>query len=750
MSAAGMPKGGKGRIVVVGNGMVLCTSEHEVTIGGRLGVDVVVEDPVIAARHCRITHDGDGTFQLRDLGSVTGTWLDGRRAAAFSEITDGSEIVVGATKLVAKIERSAAITTLTLDLQRCGFWWKKPGKGVFDNDPDAMVRSEVAFGRFPLLHLTNRIAAVAAGVLLVAAILFGSVFQPLVDAGPLVPAHAAVRDLGPTATDVHAHVAKCAQIADEQGCNACHEPGNGTPMQKCMQCHGDLQEPATWRHPFLGDGKLGPLPGIAADEAFCTVCHRDHEGSDFLKAKSRELVGNCAACHHTGEGPFDDAALRAKAPPVATATRDRAHSTIAFPHDRHADSGMRCDLCHRRDPQRTASAVDDPDRDDFGEVPFATCAACHVPGAPISEGMTAAEQTTFREKTKDHQWPVRWHGTDDGGKGCASCHTAAERAGERVFGPAMATVERPLATADQYAAERATYVAGRRMHDSEFQAHAGGKQCLECHVRGDLVATTAPRAAVFWHALHLTASSLSPLPGNGGAVSTDDRTGCISCHHDRKTANALRAASSGAFSWPKDEAAQAACRTCHSDGDKANALQATPQPVAADRRHTVAAFPHDVHTSSTQFGAPGTALADGCFACHEFTAPTGGTALQMVPRVKPKAADCTQCHSGHDNVAGGSCQQCHPDLDGTANSFTLAARAADAVAPQRRWPAANGFSHTSPGHSGTDLDGKPITCAVCHDDQATKAAKTIATVPVPDESQAVCRQCHLQRQFHWR
>ncbi len=737
----------KSRIVVESNGTVLCTAEQELTIGTRTGCDVVVEDAVMADRHCRIQFDG--TFHLRDLGSVTGTWLNGRRAPAFAEITDDCEIVIGTCRLVAKIAQQGGVASLTLDLQRGAFWWTKPGKGVFDNDPDAMVRSEVGFGRYPLLHLLNRTAAVAALTLLVAAILFASVFEPLVEAGPLAPAHRYVRDLAADTTGVHARVAKCAQIAKEQGCSACHERGNGTPMQKCMQCHDELQTEATRRHPFLGDGKLGALPAVDTGAGFCSICHRDHEGSSFLKAESTALVGKCETCH----GDIDRNTLIGKAPLASPPPRTRPHSSIRFPHDRHAN-GMRCDVCHRPDAEllaaRARGAADDPDRHDFAEVPFAVCATCHVEGSAPATGITADEQTEWRRKAKDVQWSVRWHGTDEGGKGCALCHARTERAGAQVFGPELLTVERPNDTVDEYAAQRATFVAGRRMHDDEFHAHAAGKQCLECHVRGSLAPGAAPRAATFWHALHLAGTALVPPAGNGGAVSRDAKAGCVSCHHERKQAKALRAAADGAFAWGADEASQAACKECHHDSGKANAMRATDRPVPADRRRRAVAFPHDAHVGSTKFGEPGTALAEGCFACHEFATPTGDTLVHAVPRVKERAADCTQCHAGHDNVGGGSCQQCHPKTPGSADSFALAARVADAALPARSWPAPNGFSHSSPGHTGTDLEGKAITCSVCHDEAATAAAKTLADTPVPDEGRGMCRACHVQRQFHWR
>jgi hypothetical protein len=125
----------------------------------------------------------------------------------------------------------------------------------------------------------------------------------------------------------------------------------------------------------------------------------------------------------------------------------------------------------------------------------------------------------------------------------------------------------------------------------------------------------------------------------------------------------------------------------------------------------------------------------------------------MVPRTKPAAASCAACHAGHDHIAGNSCQKCHPAEAGKSNSFLLSAmvpegalafgRAVPGV-PQRDWPK-SGFSHFSRGHVGPDL-----TCTTCHGRIGLESAKTLDGVPIPDDRIAVCRECHVKRQFHWR
>ena len=39
------------------------------------------------------------------------------------------------------------------------------------------------------------------------------------------------------------------------------------------------------------------LPGIAGDQAFCVVCHVDHQGKEWLKPAASELSGKCETCH---------------------------------------------------------------------------------------------------------------------------------------------------------------------------------------------------------------------------------------------------------------------------------------------------------------------------------------------------------------------------------------------------------------------------------------------------------------------
>lgn len=744
------------RIVVEDATGELINSERAVTFGVRTGCDVVLDDAIAAARHCEFRHDG--AFRVRDLGSVTGTWLDGKLVAGAAEVTDGASIVLGTSRLLAKIESDGGAPTLKLQLQRNAFWWRKPGKKVFDNDPDALVRAEVGFGRFPALATGNRVAMIVAAVLLLGGTFLASIMEPLADAGPLVPSHAIVT--GDEALDAtHERFKKCRTVADAQGCNVCHTTGAGAPASKCLQCHDELTNELTRRHPFFGGPELADLPGIAGGEQFCVACHTDHQGADWLKRDYYDAVaGKCDACH--GElttQQRDD--LIAKAKPVAVDERQRPYSTIRFPHDQHVARGIDCRVCHRPDSavqeRRSRGLRDDPLGDDFAEVPYETCAACHVPGAPAA-GLTPAQLALRPAETA--RWNVAWHGSDAEGAKCGQCHAKSQRGEREVFGPEMKTVVRPQFTVEQQAAERGRYTADRRSHKDEFAAHANGRECKQCHVRGAI--TPGPAARPFWHALHLAPESLQPPPAERGPVSNNVTLGCASCHQDMLAQKGLTNASERAYHWPTTAKEQSYCTsTCHREPDRGLTLTATSTTIAPERRTVAetspADFPHDVHVGNPAFGKSGT-LQPGCFACHDFARPAGGKDFEWVPTTTAEAKSCLPCHAGHADIGGGQCQKCHPAEKDRSNSFWASAGLAPGTVvrtktvpppPTRLWPGANEFSHLSRGHAD-------VECAECHKSADFATANSLALVPVPDESKpataTACRKCHLEKQFHWR
>ena len=254
------------RITVSSGGNDVASSTGSLVVGARIGVDAIVDDPIVADRHCEFFHDG--AFRVRDLGSVTGTWVDGRRAAPVSDLLNGTKIVIGSSTLVAKVGYDGGTPTLELELERQSFWWKKPSKGTFDNDPDALVRSEVAFGRFPALALGNRLAALAGAVLLVAATFASSVMGTLADAGPLLTAHAALQDGSLVVADAQTGLRRCQEIATAQGCRRFKQRSRTirNPSTPSCRTRAPIVHPVPHPrlHPFAADfaptGQTAPPP----------------------------------------------------------------------------------------------------------------------------------------------------------------------------------------------------------------------------------------------------------------------------------------------------------------------------------------------------------------------------------------------------------------------------------------------------------------------------------------------------------
>jgi pSer/pThr/pTyr-binding forkhead associated (FHA) protein len=65
---------------------------------GRKRGELLLDDPLVSARHCRIAWDADG-WVLQDLGSTNGTLVDGRLVRDV-RLEPGAEITIGGSRLV--------------------------------------------------------------------------------------------------------------------------------------------------------------------------------------------------------------------------------------------------------------------------------------------------------------------------------------------------------------------------------------------------------------------------------------------------------------------------------------------------------------------------------------------------------------------------------------------------------------------------------------------------------------------------
>jgi hypothetical protein len=72
------------------------------TLGRTAPNSIVIPDPAVSARHCRLSVR-KGQWFIEDLGSANGTYLNGKRLAAGEALTDGDAVNVAQVKLLVEI-----------------------------------------------------------------------------------------------------------------------------------------------------------------------------------------------------------------------------------------------------------------------------------------------------------------------------------------------------------------------------------------------------------------------------------------------------------------------------------------------------------------------------------------------------------------------------------------------------------------------------------------------------------------------
>jgi hypothetical protein len=173
--------------------------------------------------------------------------------------------------------------------------------------------------------------------------------------------------------------------------------------------------------------------------------------------------------------------------------------------------------------------------------------------------------------------------------------------------------------------------------------------------------------------------------------------------------------------------------------------------VESTAKRTVTRFSHAAHASLAGEGR------EGCFACHAFQGADDADPRAR-PALLPGVLDCTKCHGGHANLAGGACSFCHP-AGSAAGGDEGSARLFRGERPSRDdWPAGSGFAHFSGsaarGHASYVLaDGANAErgCAACHPPENLRAARRVRDVGIPDVGGSLCFECHPAERgwFHW-
>ncbi len=658
--------------------------QAELVIGTRSSADLVTDDPVVADRHCAIRFEG-GSYQLRDLENASGTYLNGVRVEKPEHLASGDRIVIGVTTI--EVLTDSATGALVLQVFEGGFFFAIKKRGEFESDSDEWVRSEVAFGRMPLLLALN-----ALGVVLACAAAWWLWFQPAgkraLQPAPLSSAHAALfSDSPPT----EAHLAGFVAIAQEQGCAACHESYDRPSVAKCASCHEDVVQGATLAqaHPFR-----------AGEDLECNACHTEHHGAmppaDTLMPA--DIEARCSDCHGddfaTEDGLMAGLVRAGEKHDLAPTTTEPVARVVslgheAFTHGSHS-AITDCAVCHV--PTEPGSAWD------FGLVTFEGCMDCHSTDTTVTGEQRPADE---------HLWKTTWHGAGEAQDNCTVCHANG--------------YEKDLRLTAQLPPAQLSYDLSVRSHTDQFHGTDAPGDCLSCHVTGaPLQAGRVLEGRPFLHSQHLSAL----LPGNETNLAMVEAQ-CQECHTARATSGALTLAPD-AYAGPPIEA----CATCHQqDGEPliAEAGSLIGDALAALQPSDQVDFPHDRHMQ----------VEGGCFACHEISADS------HLIQTKPEATSCVQCHVesdagknlAHTAIGGGDCSACHMPRPGEAPGMAMAAVFYGA-APADRAP--SNFPHAIEAHQGE-------SCTFCHGDPAAQP-----DVHSPLESAVSCRECHARSRFHWR
>ena len=74
------------------------------TVGRHPDADIFLDDVTVSRRHSEFLRDGS-RFQIKDLGSLNGTYLDGDRID-IAELDEGSEVQVGKFRLTFYASRA--------------------------------------------------------------------------------------------------------------------------------------------------------------------------------------------------------------------------------------------------------------------------------------------------------------------------------------------------------------------------------------------------------------------------------------------------------------------------------------------------------------------------------------------------------------------------------------------------------------------------------------------------------------------
>lgn len=620
----------------------------QLAIGSKSTCDLVLDDPVAAARHVRLRFEG-GRLWLDAEPTASGTFINGAEVVGQKELAANDRIVLGASRFVVR-SVDGAKGEVELELRERSFFFVPKERAQFQNDTDEWVRSEVRFGRWPALRRANVVVFVLAIALVVWAQFKGGGERHLAP-GSLSEAHAFLLG-GDDAALAFAAARSGLPIASlragrELGCAACHGDSPAAMDQNCATCHSDIGLSAA--------GATSPDPGIVARHPFrlsseisCVACHGEHGRGLYGETPAGPVA--CQNCHgdqfpSSEEGYLHAASTWDLAEESTSRPRGVSAGFESFQHGAHRE--VSCQTCHTPSSDGLV---------DFTAPNAEQCITCHSVGGPGASSLLVN---------------VVHHGSKEGR--CETCHTE--------------TYEAALATTQVLAASPGDLrfdVPGNPHHDLA-DARLGGRACAECHLSG-VAGPNERRERAFSHRSHVR--TLLPETDAEREIAQAE---CRACHGDIETSRQLVTAP-GVYEGPDP----AHCTTCHR-GSGAPVRVASDVARAAPTIDALE-FDHQAHRD----------VEGGCFACHAFDVDSdqGEPALRMEATCRSCHIDETGSGLAHRNLGDdpASCDACHqPEGPGRLAAVFYGGSGAPATpSPLMR------FSHSTPGHTSancTDCHG---------------------------------------------
>jgi hypothetical protein len=241
-----------------------------------------------------------------------------------------------------------------------------------------------------------------------------------------------------------------------------------------------------------------------------------------------------------------------------------------------------------------------------------------------------------------------------------------------------------------------------------------------------------------------------------------ERTKCADCHAEKYLQPSSTALAPGARTEPWT-GLDRACATCHDDVHRGRVSRACTDCHTTAKWDPAPRFNHD----STKYPLTGRHDSVACTGCH----PVARSPDQGIDPAFPalKFGQCSACHSDpHQGRLGAQCADCHvttgfgdrgpKGFNHARTRYPLEGRHAGVECEQchgrrterpRPVYASCAACHADPHAGAATVAGKPVDCAVCHDERGfdrsnwTAARHRTTRYPLEGRHQTVaCGQCH--------